>query len=292
MGTYTDQVGSISLRSEVVDKAVKQVAARQYKFKQAVAISSTSAWKNTFHREETDIPSGQTGNAFKGIPRGANFPQYALSWEEISVRITKFGAEDNILWEDILSDDIPVQARTIIKLTSGVTKAVDDHIWDKLTEDRGMDGVISSFSITGYRHWDNASAAILDDLMHASRLIAEANYDVSDLMCFISPYDKQSIMTYLADKGAQWPSIATGVAKNGVIGQLAGITLIESNSVSASYALVVKPKICATWRQLVPLKSWTTEDPGRSLRVRIVEEGALELTDPKCCVLIANTKAA
>ena len=127
--------------------------------------------------------------------------------------------------------------------------------------------------------------------MHASRLIAEANYDVGNLICFISPYDKQSIMTYLADKGAQWPSIATGIATNGNIGKMGGIPLIESNSVTASYALVVKPKICATFKQLVPLQSTTKDDPFRSVMIRVVEEGVVELTDPLAVCLISNTQA-
>ena len=145
------QVGEIILRKETVDAMVKQIAARQYKFKQAVAIVPTSAWKNTFSREDQTIPFGRTGNDTAGIPRGANFPQYALEWEEVSVKIVKHGLEDNIPWEDLLSDDINVQARTIIKLTSGVTKSVDDDIWNSLTQNDLSDStiVVQSFAIGG-----------------------------------------------------------------------------------------------------------------------------------------------
>ena len=291
---YDLQTGSVGLRAEVIDAMVKQIAARNYKFKSACAIVPTSAWKNTFFRENTDILEGAPGNVTKGIPRGANFPQAVVSWEEISVRIIKHGLEDNIPWEDILSNDINVQSRTIIKVTEGVVKSVDDDIWDSLTESRTGTGVILSFALsTGalHRHWDEASAAIIDDLMRASRYIAQNNYDVSDLKCYISPYDKQNIMKYLADKGAQFPSIATDVAGNGVIGRLAGITLIESNSVTASFALVVKPQTCATWKELVSLRSTTVEDPYKSVKIRVVEEGVVELTDPKAVCLIKDTNA-
>ena len=47
----TEQVGSVSLRAEIVDKIVKAAAKPLYKFKQAVLISSSNAWKNTFFRE-------------------------------------------------------------------------------------------------------------------------------------------------------------------------------------------------------------------------------------------------
>lgn len=286
--------GETTLRREVIDSMVKQTAARKYKFKQAVAVVSTNAWTNTFYRENQTIPAGQSGNNTKGIPRGAAFPQYTIEWDPVSVKIIKFGLEESISWEDLLSDNIPVQARTIIKLTSGVVKAVDDFIWDQLTESR-VPVNIQSFTIgSGTRggHWDEASAAIIDNLMECSQLISEAdnNYDVDNLMCFVSPRDKRNIMNYLADKGTQWSPIATDIARNGRIGKVAGITIVESSSVTASYALVVKPKTCATYKELVGLRSTTVEDPYRSLKIRIVEEGTVELTDPKAVVLIKNTQ--
>jgi len=283
------------IRKEVIDAMVKQTAQRSYRFKQAVAVVPTSAWNNVFFREKLTPLAGQSGNSFKGIPRGAAFPQASVEWQEVSVRIIKYGAEENIPWEDIIAGDIAVQSRTIIRLTEGVVKAVDDQIWLNLTQGMNTSApdstlVIQSFAITGGRCWDVASAAIISDLMKASRLIyTNGNYDVSDLICFVSPRDKESIMKYLVDKGTQFPMISTNIAENGNIGKLAGIKLIESVSVAASMALVVKPKICATYKQLVPLQSTTIEDPYRSIKIRVVEEGAIELTDPKAVCLISNT---
>ena len=296
MPQYPLESGVAGIRKEVIDSMVKQTAARTYKFKQAVAIIPTNAWNNTFFREDLTIPSGQTGNATKGISRGANFPQYTIDWQEVTVKIVKHGLEDNIPWEDILSDNINVQARTIIRLTEGVVKSVDDDIWDAISETHGTQAglnVIQSFVIdqTSRGQWTESSAAIIDDLMKASELIAtNGNYDVSNLICFISPRDHRAVKNYLADKGAQWMTIATDVATNGRVGKVAGITLVESNSVTASYALVVKPKTCATFKQLVSLRSTTIDDPYKSLKIRVVEEGVVEVTDPLAICLIKNTQ--
>jgi len=287
---YSQESGTTGIRAEVIDSMVKQVAAQAYKFKQVCAVVPTSAWTNTFYREDTTVLSGTGGNTTGGIPRGAGFPQATVSWEKVSVRIVKYGLEDNIAWEDLLSNDINVQARTVIKLTQGVTKAVDDEIWDGLTEDRAGTGRIQSFSITVGTEWNSASSAVIANLMKASRLIAEKNYDTGDLVCFINPRQKAGIMHTLASKGAQFPLIATDVTSNGNIGRIAGIRLVESNSVTTSYAIVVKPKTCATWKELVSLRSTTVDDPYKSLKIRVVEEGALELTDPLAVVLINNTE--
>jgi hypothetical protein len=238
--------------------------------------------------------AGQANHAFKGIPRGAPFPNANPSWQEVSVRIVKYGNSAQIFWEDIIAGEIDVQARTIVRLTEGVVKAVDDQLWTELTQSLGQDTniVIQSYAITGGRYWDASSAAIVSDLMNASRLISQnGNYDTNDLICFVSPSDKVNIMNYLADKGTQWQSIATDIASNGKIGQVAGITIIESNSVSTSYALVCKPKTCATYKELVSLRSTTIDDPYKSVTIRVVEEGAVELTDPQAIVLLQNLKA-
>lgn len=292
---YNLSSGTTPIRKEVIDAMVKQVAARSYKFKQACAVVSASnnAWKNTFFREQLTIPAGQSGNATKGIPRGASFPQYTIGWQEVSVRIIKHGLEDNIAWEDILSDDINVQARTVIRLTEGVVKSVDDDIWSNLTQTNGTDSgiVIQSFALAQDYQWNAGSAAIIDDLMQAAELIyTNGNYETNDLICFVSPKDKRSIMNYLADKGAQWMPIATDIATNGRVAKVAGVTIVESTSVTASFALVCKPKICATFKSLVPLSSTTIEDPYRSVKIRVVEEGVVELTDPKAICLIKNTQ--
>lgn len=292
------QIGDEILRSEVVDKAVKQIAARAYKFKQAVSIVSTSAWKNTFFRETSTVLSGGTGSGIKGIPRGADFPVATPSWTEVPTWISKHGLQENILWEDILSDDIDVQARTLFKVTEGVVKSVDDTLWNGLSEDAAANtyGVgtsppnIQSVHIAGGKHWSGTSAAIIDNLLNASQLIATENYSTSDLMLFVSPKDYRSIMRFVSDKGAQFPTLATEIAENGRKGRLAGMTLVESNSVIASYALVCVPKLCATWKELVPLSTNTTVDPFKSVRIRVVEEGTVNLTDPKAVVLLTNTQ--
>jgi len=245
------QVGGTDLRKEVVDAVIKGRADASYKFKQAVSISTTTAWDNTFYRESSAALAGQTGNATKGIPRGANFPQAVVEWSKHTKTIEKYGLEDNIMWEDILTDNINVQARTLFKIADGVAKAVDDEIWNILTENipatsLEIQRVNLQVTARAGRYWDVASAAIIDDLMHAKQLIGQFNYPTNNLMCFISERDHRSIVKYLADSGAQFPSIGEDMATNGKVGKLAGIQLVVSNSVSHSYALIVVPKICAT----------------------------------------------
>ena len=55
---FDQEVGAANIRTQVFDGAVKQIAKRMYKFKQAVTISPTAAWKNYFYRENTAVLTG------------------------------------------------------------------------------------------------------------------------------------------------------------------------------------------------------------------------------------------
>lgn len=280
-----EEVAQSSLRGTYYDKVLKQIASPLYKFKQAVNISTTGAWTNYFFRGKTDVLTGASGNATKGIPRGAEFPQASTSWDRIQTTIEKYGLAENIPYEDLISNEVDVMDRSLFKIAQGVTKAVDDEIADKLIESR-TGSSINSFSIQDTRYWYNSSGAIIDDLLRAKQLIIENNYEASNLMAFITPYQHRLILKYLTDKGAQFPTISAEVASNGNAGNLAGIQLIVNNSSPASCAIVVVPKICATWKELVPLQTDIKEDKFKSKTITACELGVLQLTDPKAVVLI------
>lgn len=282
---YDQEVGQSKLRAEFIDSAVKGIANRLYKFKQALTINTTSAWKNTFYLESPAILTSAGGLSTK-VPRGASPPQGSAKWDKTTVYIDKFFYSDIILWEDLLNDAIPTQSRTLYKVGEKITKDVDDTIYTGLTGATG----IQTVTIAAGKHWSGSSAAIIDNIHAALANIAASNYDTSNCMMFINPRDRRSIMRWLSDKGAQFPSVAEDVTINGFVGQLAGVKLIVSNSVTASQALLVVPKICATWYESVPFSTTTIENPYVNLEIRAVEEGVLGVTDPNAICVINNTR--
>lgn len=281
------QTGQVDVRKTIIDSALKGFAERMYKMKQAVTISSTGAWKNEFFREDPDTLTANTSRTIKGIPRGAAFPQASTSWEKVSTSISKYGLEESIAWEDIISGEVAVRDRTLFRIAEGVTYAVDREIYTGLTTDAS----IQSFTIAATKRWNLTGADIFDDLEYAEQKIAEKHYSTSDLMVFVNPRDKRSVMAYLVSKGAQIPSITAQKLNNGVVGTLGNKTFVVSDVVSASHALVVVPKVCGTWKSLVPLTTDVKEEPLKDVRIRAAEYGVLQVTDPNAIVYITGTEA-
>ena len=299
---FTLEAGSKALDKEVIDAMVKQIQLRTFKFKQAVSIVPTSGLSHVFIREDPLILTGGANAPIEGTPFGADFAKMRPKWEERTVRIVPFKAEDNIAWETLKGSVIDIQARTVIKLTEAVVKAIDDYIYGEVTEDAtdeslgaGVGGFdqsleVQSFSLAADNYWNGTSAAIVNDIGACRTLLSDANYDDSNALLFVSPRDHQSIMTYVHDKGAQYNSFGEDVAKNGRVGRLGGVTIVETPTVNASFALMLVPKICATYNEFESLKSTTINDPFKSITIRIVEEGSISLTDPLAVVVIRGTQ--
>ena len=288
---YELSAGSAGLRREVVDAMAHQIAEPSYKFMQAVSVLPTNALTHTFYREDPTVSTGPTGNKFKGVPFGSALPQSYDTFQEVSVRVIAHKVETNIAWEYLKGDTINLQARAIVRRTREIVKSIDDDIWTTLTTNGN---ILTSFSVQTAAHgaWDETSAAIIDDIYHASRLISEKDYPTDNLMCFINPYDKESFLHYLASKGAQFPAIAEDAVRNGVIGKIGKVTFIEANSVTTSQALVVVPKTVATWKEFEPLTTASVMDPLKSWMFRVAQEGILEVTDPYAMCLLRGTRIA
>lgn len=298
---YTLEQGSKGLDSETIDAMVKQIQLRSFKFKQAVSIVPTSSLDSTFFREDPTILSAHATAPIEGVPFGASFPTASPKLQALSSRVIAFKLEDNIPWEIIKGAVIDIQARTIIKLTEGVVKAVDDYILGQLSETPSNGSPltefnfaqtlqIQSYSISSDRYWNGSSGAIVDDLGAAQQLIGDKFYDNGNTLTFVSARDRRSIVKYLHDKGAQYNTLGEDMALNGRIARVAGTTLVETPSIPASYSLMVVPKICATYKEFESLKSATTTDKFKSLNIRVIEEGAIELTDPLAVVVIRGTQ--
>jgi hypothetical protein len=277
------ETGEDTLRATAYDLAIKQIANYSYKFKQLVSVVSSSSWKDYFFREQTDVPTGQSGNAIKGIPRGADFPNAVLSWEQVASRIQKYGLASSIDHEDIISGNIDMRNRTVLRIAEGVAKAVDAEIYEVLSENLSVTNIQSGTLQGGY--WDETSAAIIKDLAKMKAQV-KAYYDnASDFAVVIHPDVEPAILHYIYEKGAQAQSAGQS-AFNGQIGNPAGVRVITSSVVDVSYALFVVPQTCATWKQLMALETDTKVDRFKGDTITACEYGVTELHEPKQVVLL------
>lgn len=272
-----DSTGEQDLRAENFDRIVKGFALQEYKMKQICMIENSSAWTETYYKETAaDLTATGSGNLVEGIPRLANFPYGEVTWTKVQGINIKHGMEGVLSWEDIETNNIPVMARTLLRIARAVTKSVDGVIAAGILSEAGN---TQSANAT----WDNADIASRDpiqDILDAKSLIEIDNYDANvNGFLLVHPTGLSHLLGNANVRNAG-QFYTDNVTRNGVVGQLLGLTVISSNSVTDGGAQVVIGKEACTWKQVSPLITKTIEDPGINQTIRAFEVGQLQVTNP------------
>ena len=289
-----DTTGQADLRAENVSRVVAGFALQEYRIKQLVMISKSASWKESYYQETAADLTGGLGSAVKGIPRLANFPYGEVSWTLQSSYLLKHGMEGVLSWEDAITNNVDVIARTLLRIARAVTKSVDTEIYNALSENDTPSNINTVAVAVGYE-WDSTTIANRDpiqNILDAKKEIAEDNYDPDNGNGFLvlTPKDFANLLGNANVRNAG-QFYTSDVTRNGRVGKLLGLNVIVSNSVTADKALVAIGQECATWKEAVSLTVATLPDAGVKYTIRAFEIGVTQLINPKAVCLITNTQA-
>jgi len=282
-------VGTVELRKEAINKAVKGFALQSYKLKQVCMIESSNSWKETYYIETAADLTGGAGSAVKGIPRLTDFPYGEVAWSKASKRHEKYGMEGQIAWEDTVTSEIDVIARTLLRIGRAVAKAVDDEIYTQISTASGINTVAAG------AEWDAVTLSDRDpiqDILDAQALISIQNYDpYSNTYLLLHPTDYKNLLgnANVRNAGQFWTD---SVTKNGAVGRICGLTVVVSNSITSSdkQAIVIIAKQACTWKSAHALSVHTFIDEGISWRVRAWEVGVTQVTNPDAICTITGIR--
>ena len=270
-----DSTGQADLRAENFSKIVKGFALQEYKMKQLCMIESSNAWTETYYKETAADLTGGSGSAVKGVPRLAKFPYGEVTWTKTSGRNVKHAMEGVISWEDIKTNNVPMIARTLLRIARAVTKSVDTEIASAIVDNAGNTKAANAT-------WDNAVIADRDpiqDILDAKSQIAIDNYNPDKngyLLIHPTGYSHLLGNANIRNAGQFYTD---SVTRNGVVGKLLGLTVISSNSVTDGGAQVVIAKEALTWKQVAPLTVKTIDDPGVKTTIRAWEVGQIQVVN-------------
>ncbi len=283
-----DTTGEADLRAEHVSRIVKGFALQNYKMKQLCMIESSSSWTETYYKETAadltkTTTSAITKTSLGGVPRLGKFPYGEVSWEKTSARNIKHAMESVISWEDIKTNNIPMIARTLLRIARAVTKSVDTVIAAAIVSAAGQ-------TVTG-TDWNDTVIANRDpiqDMLDAKAKIAIENYDIDTNGFIVMHPTNFAELLGNANVRNAGQFYTDSVTKNGVVGRIVGLTVISSNSVTVGGAQVLIAKEALTWKQVVGLTVNTINDPGIKYTIRAFEVGQLQVVNPNAICKITG----
>jgi len=278
------------LRYENIDRAVKAVAALDYKLKTLCTIDSSSAWTETYFREtNNDETDGGTGSPIKGVPQYAPFPFFDVTETKVQSVIAKYAGESIISIEAEQTATIPMLQRKVYRLTQKITYQVDKAIEAVMSASAG-----NTFAITAGSEWDSATVANRDpiyDILYGVQMLRADGIDAlnGNGYLVVNGTDYTNIISN--SKVLNHPTFqSVSAVQNGVVNTLAGLKIMVSETVTADQAYIVVSKMALTWKQATPLTTKTIDDPGKSTTIRAWERGVCQIPVPNAVCKITNTR--
>ncbi len=286
-----DRVGQADIRGENISSIIRVFEAKKFKLKPLLLNLSSDKWTETYFKEDPAILTAAGTRNIKEIGRLSQFPSLNAAWTEVSAEHFKYGGEGLISMEDILTNAINVQSRTLEKIAEGIINAVDIAIYAALTAEGSTSGTVASVA-----EWDAAAASTRDPIQDLARGIEAMDENNVDALeggtLLINPHDHASLI--MNSKVINNPSFKTAdVVSNGRVGQLMGLTMVKTTSVTADEAMIIINQQTASWLSVVGLTTKVITDDaanaGISTLIRSWEIGQIQITNPKKIYTITNT---
>ena len=289
-----DKVGEVDIRGENISRVIKVFEKKKFKLKPLLLNIKSTNWTETYYKEDPTILTANGTRSIKEIGRLSQFPTLEASWTKVTADHFKYGGEGIIAMEDILTNAIPVQTRTIEKIAEAIINSVDTAIYAALTAEASTSGTVASVA-----PWDADAESTRDpiqDLVRGEEAMLENNVEVvseGNGILLTNPHDYASLI--MNSKVINNPSFKTAdVVTNGRVGQLVSLTQVVTTSVTDDEAMIIIDQETATWMSVVGLTtkviSDDSEHAGISTLIRSWEIGQIQITNPKKIYTITNTE--
>jgi len=283
-----DQVGQVDIRGENISKIVTVFAQKRFKLMPLLKQVNSSKLTETYYKEDPTILTAKGTRNIKGITRLSEFPSVQRSWTKVSADHFKYGAESLISMEDLRLNAFNVQARAINGIVESIVNSIDTAIYAALTAEASTSGTVASTA-----PWDDSTAANqnpVNDVLRGIQAMDENNYDAQENgILLVNPHDYASLMQN--SKVLNNPSFKTAdVVSNGKMGQIAGLTIVKSTTVTDDEAMIIIRGLTATWQSAVGFETALIDKPGISTIIRSWQMGQIQITHPKAIYTITNTE--
>jgi hypothetical protein len=290
-----DSSGMADIRGLQIDKLVKGFADEENVFKQFCNVSDTAAREIRWFQKTSGFldTADTTAVTASGIANTASKARPMVTeqtWTRNTSYVKKYFVESPILSEEDIKDcDVDILATNIRDLVRAVERQVDQAIINVLTENYSP-STIQTTAATADGWDDSATGNPILDLLTAKQMIRAYGYNPEGAVLAINSIEHKNLLNFLISvKGSSIPSFASGKMESGVVMEILGLKVVVSENVTTDYAVVFVPQRAVTWKSFMPITSAVISDPGIGRKIRVWEEGAALLTDPKAVCLITDT---
>ena len=192
--------------------------------------------------------------------------------------------------EDESDAEVQVFRDNAKDVVESIANDVDSDIWDVATENQSP-SLINSTAATAA--WNAASGQDpFEDIMEGKQEIRETTKrSIKNGVLLVNAKGEKDLLVWLVStKGSSIPNFASEKVGSGTLSGIAGLRVIVSENVTATFALVGDLKQAVEYRQFKPLQTWIITEEGIGRKIRVSTNGVAILRKPKYISLITGVR--
>lgn len=190
--------------------------------------------------------------------------------------------------EDESDSEVQVFRDNAKDVVESIANDQDSDIWDVVTENQ-TPALINSVAANGT--WGAASGQDpFEDIMQAKMEIRQqTKRSIRNGVLLLNAQGEKELLVWLVSiKGSSVPNFASEKVGTGTIDKFAGLQVVVSENVTATFACVGDFKQAAEYKTFKPLQTWIITEEGIGRKIRVSTNGVAILKKPKFVALITG----
>lgn len=190
--------------------------------------------------------------------------------------------------EDESDSEVQVFRDNAKDVVESIANDLDGDIWDVITENVTP---VNINTVAANATWAAASGQNpFEDIMDAKMAIRQqTKRSIRNGVLLLNAQGEKDLLVWLVTtKGSSVPNFASDKVGTGTIDKFAGLRVVVSENVVATYAFVGDLKQSTEYRTFKPLQTWIITEEGIGRKIRVSTNGVAILRKPKYNCLITG----
>ena len=190
--------------------------------------------------------------------------------------------------EDESDTEVSVFRDNARDVSESIANDVDNDVWNVISEDQSATLINS---VTANASWAASSGQDpFEDIMEAKMKIRQqTKRSIRNGVLLLNAQGEKDLLVWLVSiKGSSVPNFASEKVGTGTIDKFAGLQVIVSENVTATFAMVADLKQAAQYRTFKPFQTVIITEPLIGRKIRSMTNGITILVQPKFITLIGS----
>ena len=256
-------------------------------FKPLISSRPTKAREIKFWQKTSGYLTLTAPAKLSNIAPGARPFVAETSWTPVTKFSIKYMLDSPMInMEDESDAEVSVFRDNARDVVEAIANDLDSDIWDVASENQSATNING---VTANAAWNAVSGQDpFEDIMQAKMEIRQTTKRrLRNGKLLVNAQGEKDLLVWLVStKGSSIPGVASEKVISGRLVQIAGLDVVVSENVTATFAMVADLKQAVLYRQFKQLQTWIITEHGIGRKIRVSVNGVAILVKPKFIALI------